>query len=492
MSKLSMSIYLNAYDDQRPSNAPSRSPINWARDVQSALVSNPKSEDYTIAPNSTQILFSGTRTLLQDLTTQYSLALVPLSTTTYSLSWTGGTAPNFRTPRTTGANATTQITTSINGTVLTFSSIPGTYASFTGAIPGMTTGVIITANNLGAGGNSVVLTANGTSSVNTLISNWNTANPSNQVTLTAGDGTQIPLNGTYATFSGTWVGTTLPILITANNIGTIGNSVTLTGDGTSSIAVLIANWNTANPSNEVTLTSGVSSQVPSLGASITLTGGKYPDTITLSGGSTATLLNLISGGVVVGDYVTIGSNFNPLNQGTFQIIAVTANSFSVVNSSGVVEGPILLGSGFATQLQIYSAAGVQVGDTLVISSGFSPVTQGSYIITAVYAESLQFSTTAILPQEGPITTEVQIYSMAKSLIYMESSGVISVSINGSAVPLVVQPFVISDCCTTGFGNAGQGIGSSVPGMLLLTSTTYSMSVTNNTSDPIQLFLAAVE
>jgi hypothetical protein len=490
MSKLILSVNLQAYDDSRPSNAPSRSPIKWSRDLQSIVVNNPKSEDYTIAPGSTQSLFSGMRILNQDGTTEYSLALAPLSTTTYQLSWAGGTAPNFRTPRSIGIDATTQVTTSVNATVetFTFTSTFSTYAFFTGTIPGMSTPVTITATNIGTIGNSVVLDADGTSSINTLITNWNTANPSNTIALTTGDGTQIPLVGIAATYSGTPTGTTLPITLTAANIGAGGNSILLTGNGAADIATLIANWNTANPGNQVTQTAGISTQVPAVGALMQLSGGVEPETITLSGGTNAQPLNLVTSGVVVGDFVTIGSNFNVANRGTFQIISLTPISFSVINANAVVEGPITLGSGYATQVQMFSAAGVQAGDTLVISSGFSPVSWGSYQITSVQAESLQFSSTAVLPSESSIMTEVAIYSMAKSLIYMESSGPLAITINGSATPIILQPFQLTDCCVNGF----SGPGTNAPGMLLLTSTVYSLSVTNSGSDPVQLFLAAVE
>jgi len=488
MSKLNLSVVLNAYDDNRPSNAPSRNPIKWARDLQGLVVSNPKSEDYTIAPGQTQVLFAGMRVLLQDVTTEYSIALKPLQTSTYVLSWASGTMPNFRTPRVTGANATTQITTSVNGPIETFTSSTSTPASFTGAITGMTTSVTITATNIGVSGNSVVLTADGTSSINALIAAWNTANPSNTISLTLGNGTQIPAAGTFAMYSGTPTGATTPVMISADNVGTAGN-ITLTGNGTSTIAGLIAAWNTANPSNTITLTSGLSSQVPDAAAPIALTGGEAPDTITLTGGTVATPLALISNGVVVGDYVTLGSEFAAGNQGTFQLVALTANSFSVVNPLAVVEGPITLGSTFASQLQIYSAAGVQVGDTLVISSGFSPVTWGSYKITAVYAESLEFSSTAVLPQESSITTNVVIYSMAKSLIYMESDANLVVTVNGVAMASQLQPFNVINCAT---GLPTSALGYPTPGMLLLTAIVYSLSVTNNGIAPANLFLAAAE
>lgn len=78
---------------------------------------------------------------------------------------------------------------------------------------------------------------------------------------------------TYAFYTGTIAGTSTPVTITANNIGAIGNSVVLSFDGSAHIETKISQWNIANPSNQVTLTSGDGSQTPSLGASASLSGG---------------------------------------------------------------------------------------------------------------------------------------------------------------------------------------------------------------------------
>jgi hypothetical protein len=353
----------------------------------------------------------------------------------------------------------------------------------------MTTSVTITATSLGVIGNTVVLDTDGISTINTLIANWNTANPGNTIALTSGDGSQTPTVGTFASYTGTPTGTTLPITLTANNIGAAGNSIVLTGDGTSTISGLVAAWNAANPGDQVTETAGLGTQTPAIGATMALSGGESPDTISLSGGAAAQPLNLVTSGVVVGDFVTVGSDFNADNQGTFQIISMTPISFSVVNTAAVGEGPITLGASFATQLQIFSDAGVQVGDTLVISSGFSPVSWGSYVITAVYAESLEFSSTAILPQETNILSPVVIYSMAKSIIYMESDQNLTVTVNGVALAAQIQPFVVTNCPT---GLPSSALGVSTPGILMLTSTIYSLSVTNNGLVAANVFLAAAE
>lgn len=320
MSTLNFLVYLNASSDTQckiPGNNPSLSNFKWSREASGLSVSNPSSFAFSLAPGETKSLFSGIRTLTQDGTTQYSIALKPANTSIYVLSWTGGTAPSFRTSRTSGADATTAVTVTVNGPVVTFAS----------------------------------------------------------------------------------------------------------------------------------------------------TGG--------------TPLNLIAGGVVVGDFVRIGTLFSASNQGEWQIISLTATSFSVANELGIAEGPIVLGAGFANQVRIYSAAGVQVGDTLLINSGFSPVTQGSYIITSVADTFLEFSSTDVLPAEGPITTQVAIYSAAKRLVYLEADQHVNMILNGVAGN-EINPLMDADCCAANIG------------IFIRTSLIYSMTVTNVSLSPASLFFASVE
>lgn len=182
-----------------------------------------------------------------------------------------------------------------------------------------------------------------------------------------------------------------------------------------------------------------------------------------------------------GDNVLIGNDFNTLNQGTtgiWQIISKTTTSFSVVNPSGYVEGPITLGSGFANQVRIFSAAGVQIGDTLIISSGFSPISWGSYQITQVTDNYLQFSFLGQLPSETGVMTEVAVYSMAKTMVYMESNQNLTITLNGGSPGPTIVPIVSN--------------GSVFPGMFLLNGITYSCSVTNNSINTANVTLLSAE
>jgi len=99
-------------------------------------------------------------------------------------------------------------------------SINGAYAFFSGTIPGTSTAVLITANNPGVAGNAISLVFNGSNTITAAIATWNAAHPTNLVTLTSGNGTQVPSAGTTLVsggIDGSIVATTLAINITTND-----------------------------------------------------------------------------------------------------------------------------------------------------------------------------------------------------------------------------------------------------------------------------------
>ena len=185
----------------------------------------------------------------------------------------------------------------------------------------------------------------------------------------------------------------------------------------------------------------------------------------------------LTGNIQVGDTLNVGPDmgFNVNNVGQFKVLSFTNNSLTVENEVAVAES-VAIGSNFA-EFQVYSGAGVQIGDTLDITGGFSVVTQGSYQITNVYAESLEFYSTAVLPAENPITTQVAIYYEAKKLLYIEADQNCSLNINGSAAGNI-SPLVVNNCVN--------------PGIFLRTDIMYSLSITNNGTSPANVFLASVE
>lgn len=313
MSKLNLFLAVTAYQDENPTNNPSKNNFKWTTDLQGMEIEEPHSATVKVAPGQTISLFSGEVSLSDDGTTTYDLALKSGTTNLYQLKHNAGTAPAFRALRSLGSDATTQVTVTKNSTLLTFTSTGGT------------------AFNLAA--------------------------------------------------------------------------------------------------------------------------------------------------LVVGDEVRIGSLFNVSNQGKFTILAKTSTSFTVENELGAAEGPITLGAGFATQVRAYSAAGVQIGDKVVIDSGFSVVSQGTHEISDVSDNYIEFYSTKALPQETAIFENLQIYSQAKKFLYIESDKKISISINGSSSN-TVEPF-----------NVGT---KQKPGIFLQNSTMYSAQITNNGQDTATVFHASAE
>lgn len=270
--KMNLLVNINGYSDLNASNSPSLNNVNWCRDMQGIDITDPVSTSIKLPAGESAILFSGNVTSSDDATTTWDIALKSGTSNTYVISHNAGTAPDFRTPRTEGSDATTQVTVTKNAKLLTFSS----------------------------------------------------------------------------------------------------------------------------------------------------TGG--------------TAFNLIAGGVQVGDIARIGSSFNVANQGTYKILAVTATSFTVENESGLAESSITLGASFADEINIYSSAGVQIGDKINIIDGFSSVTHGTFEISDVSHDYLEFESVSSLPEETGISNSPAaflIYRDLKQFLYIESDQKLEITLNSS-------------------------------------------------------------
>lgn len=113
----------------------------------------------------------------------------------------GDGVTTFNIPDTRGVflrGASTHISTTGSGTP-----VAGVAATFVGTLSGVVTSVTISATALaGRAGNTVFIYGDGGRTLATLIAAWNTANPINTISLTAGTGTQVPSAGSYFQLSG--------------------------------------------------------------------------------------------------------------------------------------------------------------------------------------------------------------------------------------------------------------------------------------------------
>lgn len=197
-------------------------------------------------------------------------------------------------------------------------------------------------------------------------------------------------------------------------------------------------------------------------------------TFTSTGG---TVFNLIAGGVIVGDDVRIGAGFDTLNQGKFKILALTATSFQVENDAGQAEGPITLGASFATVVQVFSAAGVQVDDKAKLTGGFSSLTLGTYLITDVNPDYIEIYSIKSLPAETAVTTQLTIYNSSKQFIYVETDKKLSVIIDSVSIGNIEQL------------SAGTALKK---GLLMKSGEMFQASLTNESKDSACIFYVTAE
>jgi len=167
MPTLNVFTKIVAFDDPNATNAPKLQAVNWNRDTLQGLpVEAPSNNVYWVPALATKVLFDGTRTLELDNTTQFSVALSPLSSTRYRLTWSGGTDPVFRTARTVNVNGgNLTVLVNANQTVTVTHSGGSIFGNVEVGddlfIPGTTTGDTALFNSLNEG-HWVVLAASGT------------------------------------------------------------------------------------------------------------------------------------------------------------------------------------------------------------------------------------------------------------------------------------------------------------------------------------------
>jgi hypothetical protein len=168
-------------------------------------------------------------------------------------------------------------------------------------------------------------------------------------------------------------------------------------------------------------------------------------TISINNNATAEVLagGAIFGNVQVGDIVFIPNTttgdaagpFNVNNVGFWVVLATSTTKITLKRRvgeafSGVAEAVTPSSN---SQFTVFSAAGVQVGDTVEISAGFSAVTQKAYVVSEVTATWVEFTSTENLPLESgivPTATGVVFYNDSKRFVRVEVDQDAAVRLNG--------------------------------------------------------------
>jgi len=120
MSKMNLLSSIQIYQDPSPTNNPLQSTANWTSSNIGVEVNEPETRNLKVAGNQSEVLFSGVVETDVDNTTTFDLIKKLDVSATYILKHNSGTAPNFRTDKDIGGDATTQYTITKSGSLLTF------------------------------------------------------------------------------------------------------------------------------------------------------------------------------------------------------------------------------------------------------------------------------------------------------------------------------------------------------------------------------------
>lgn len=184
-------------------------------------------------------------------------------------------------------------------------------------------------------------------------------------------------------------------------------------------------------------------------------------TIAVNANQTVTMTSALAAGfaaVVVGDTVFIpgvstgdsASPFDSANEGYWEVIG--KDSSTVLQLARPQDVTFLATSETVavvanSDVQAFSAAGVQVGDAVDISAGFATVVKKKYKVTAVHPSWFEVTSTSPLPLNAKATpgaSGIQFYDGAKRFLQVAFDQECTLNINGVTGALRLDPWVAGD------------------------------------------------
>lgn len=178
--------------------------------------------------------------------------------------------------------------------------------------------------------------------------------------------------------------------------------------------------------------------------------------------------------------------FDPTNEGYWVVLAVATDgsSMQLVRPDGTSFSAIseVKTPTANTQVQAFSAAGVQVGDAVDISAGFPVTVQKTFEVTAVNPEWFEITSTAPLPVSVVATPGVSgmtFYTNAKRYVRIETQQDIVIRYNGDASNNNrISPWVAGDPAQPGWD---EHVGP-----------VWALTIVNRTAVPCKLHIITAE
>lgn len=162
--------------------------------------------------------------------------------------------------------------------------------------------------------------------------------------------------------------------------------------------------------------------------------------VVVSGAGSNDFTGVVAGDTVFVPHTTTGDTANVLsvlNAGFWQVLAVISPThlslarFPGEDFEATGESQVLAAD---AQFQAFSTSGVQVGDRVDISAGFSTTTRKTFEVVNVTAKFFEVISTTPLPPEVAITpgaSGMVFYTDSKSFLYIEADQECAVRVNGS-------------------------------------------------------------
>lgn len=252
----------------------------------------------------------------------------------------------------------------------------------------------------------------------------------------------------------------IPVAVLPGQEVTVFNgSRTLSSDPTTQYAISLSPLN--SNSYRLTWTSGAA-PVFRTDRNLILSGVAV--TVALNGNATVTVtipsLPVTFSAVQSGDTIFVpglstgdaAGPFNTMNEGSWTVLTAAAQSLTLMRPEGtdfqaLAETVTLTAH---SQLQAFSADGVQVGDVLDLIAGFSVTSRKTYSITSVNSQWVEFFSSSPLALEvgvAPGTAGLAIYSSAVRFLRVEASQECSLRFNADTT----SNFRVSPVPNAGFG-----------------------------------------
>jgi hypothetical protein len=226
--------------------------------------------------------------------------------------------------------------------------------------------------------------------------------------------------------------------------------------------------------------------IPAVGIALTLVVGSNL-AVTVTAASGTPFAAAVAGDVAFIPGVTTGdsaSPFNSLNEGYWTVLAATGATMTMARAAGEVFNGVseVVTTSSTAQLQVFSTAGVQVGDTVELVSGFASTALRSYDIVGVNPKWIEvISTLALASQTGilPGSSGLLIYTAAKRWIGIESDQECVVRLNGDTGSFNrVAPWIPGD--------------RAFVGEFKMTGPVWMLEVVNKSSVPANVLVLSAE